>query len=47
MFDIRFLTIHTILAHGKHEEPTYREYKLMEKNPLIYYSIKFLFDDDF
>jgi hypothetical protein len=47
MFDLRYLTIHTILAHHKHEEPTYREFKLMEQNPIIYYSVKFLYDNDF
>lgn len=47
MFDIRYLTIHTIIAHNRHEEPTYREYKIIEKNPLIYYSVKFLYDDNY
>ena len=46
MFDIRFLTVHTILSHNRHEEPTHREFKLMEKNPIIYYSVKFLYDDE-
>lgn len=47
MFDIRFLTIHTILAHHIHEEPSYREFKLIDNYPDIYYSIKFLFDNDY
>ena len=46
-FNIKYLTIHTILAHHKHEEPTYSEFKYIERNPSIYYSVKFLYDDDF
>jgi len=46
-FDLRYLTIHTILAHHKHEEPTYHEYKYIENNPSIYYSVKFLYDDNY
>ena len=45
--DLRYLTIHTILAHHIHEEPTDRESKLIDMNPLIYYSVKFLYDDDY
>jgi len=46
-FDLRYLTIHTILAHHKHEEPTYSEYKYIQDNSSLYYSVKFLYDDDY